>query len=501
MTHKIDLQTIVDDSSRESGINANNTILEAASDNTLSRDGTSPNQMESALDMNGNTILNLPEAEQPTDPVRLEDLVNYSFQVSQFSGIDVNVMQYIPASLQPSLIAGTSLVDVTTYLNQAHAAAGVDGRVRYPKAIYPCQNVMWLQGQAIKGSGGASSILQQIGNQHCLVQDNFQNNVPLMYNDNPSIEAMGFQASANSSGGYGVVSMSNRLKVTKCIFQGIGIFPTVHTRNGTIITNPSGGSANIAGMHFLDNNFLNCSNGAISCRSDDKVTDCYWIGNIISNCGTGSASGSGIIPSFNTPGYSGWIIAGNKFQAPQASFLDTTQNDTSLTDDQSTQIFGNLFDWKCSVPSTSGTNVCIYLTPNNKGRISIIGNVFKGPRGDASLNYTYIYFGDSGTFSGNSIVSGNSFDLKGTFSGTVKAVGIQTQANTPGLCSDNTYDGFTISQRGDGEIFWGPQMSILTSIPSGTGMAGQYGVYTDGSLNNFLYVANGSGVWKKVALT
>lgn len=39
-------------------INANNDAIEAAIENTLSRDGTGPNHMTAALDMNGNMILN-----------------------------------------------------------------------------------------------------------------------------------------------------------------------------------------------------------------------------------------------------------------------------------------------------------------------------------------------------------------------------------------------------------------------------------------------------------
>jgi hypothetical protein len=38
--------------------NANNTLLETALENTLSRDGTTPNTMSADLDMNGNSILN-----------------------------------------------------------------------------------------------------------------------------------------------------------------------------------------------------------------------------------------------------------------------------------------------------------------------------------------------------------------------------------------------------------------------------------------------------------
>jgi hypothetical protein len=55
-------------------INANNDAISDAFDNTLSLDGTQPNAMLAPLDMNSNRILNLPEAVNPTDPVRLMDL-------------------------------------------------------------------------------------------------------------------------------------------------------------------------------------------------------------------------------------------------------------------------------------------------------------------------------------------------------------------------------------------------------------------------------------------
>jgi hypothetical protein len=56
-------------------INANSATIQTAFDNTLSRDGTSPNQMLSVLDMNSNRIINLPAPVFPSDPVRLEDTV------------------------------------------------------------------------------------------------------------------------------------------------------------------------------------------------------------------------------------------------------------------------------------------------------------------------------------------------------------------------------------------------------------------------------------------
>lgn len=52
-------------------INLNNNTIQTAMDNTLSRDGTHPNQMESSLDMNSNSIINVP------NPSRAGDAVNY----------------------------------------------------------------------------------------------------------------------------------------------------------------------------------------------------------------------------------------------------------------------------------------------------------------------------------------------------------------------------------------------------------------------------------------
>lgn len=54
-------------------INNNSALTEAALENTLSRDGSSPNQMEADLDMNSNHIYNLPSPVLDTEPVRKGD--------------------------------------------------------------------------------------------------------------------------------------------------------------------------------------------------------------------------------------------------------------------------------------------------------------------------------------------------------------------------------------------------------------------------------------------
>ncbi|SRR6266576_2419677 len=55
-------------------INNNSDTIETAFDNTLSRDGTAPNQMQSDLDMNSNKIINLPDAINLTEPATLGQL-------------------------------------------------------------------------------------------------------------------------------------------------------------------------------------------------------------------------------------------------------------------------------------------------------------------------------------------------------------------------------------------------------------------------------------------
>ena len=55
---KISLTDVTSGYASTTAVNANNALIEAEFDNTLSRDGTGPNQMEANLDMNGNLILN-----------------------------------------------------------------------------------------------------------------------------------------------------------------------------------------------------------------------------------------------------------------------------------------------------------------------------------------------------------------------------------------------------------------------------------------------------------
>lgn len=56
-------------------LNSNFSAIETAFDNTVSRDGSSPNTMLANLDMNSNRILNLPEPQTSSEPARKSDLL------------------------------------------------------------------------------------------------------------------------------------------------------------------------------------------------------------------------------------------------------------------------------------------------------------------------------------------------------------------------------------------------------------------------------------------
>lgn len=76
---KLTLTDIQGSYAAPSKINANNTAIELAVENTLSRDGTGPNEMNANLDMNQNRILNLPQPVNGTEPLRLADLAGIDF--------------------------------------------------------------------------------------------------------------------------------------------------------------------------------------------------------------------------------------------------------------------------------------------------------------------------------------------------------------------------------------------------------------------------------------
>lgn len=102
-------------------------VIEKAFDNTLSRDGTGPNYMEVPLDMNGYTITNLPAPVAATDPVRLQDISDYTglatelaLQVKQDAQVASSAASGASLSYEETLVARTEALEAA---DQAQAAA------------------------------------------------------------------------------------------------------------------------------------------------------------------------------------------------------------------------------------------------------------------------------------------------------------------------------------------------------------------------------------------
>lgn len=72
-----DVENIDNPASAKATINTNSALIETALENTLSRDGTSPNSMEANLDMDSHRILNLPTPVSVNEPLRLQDLNDF----------------------------------------------------------------------------------------------------------------------------------------------------------------------------------------------------------------------------------------------------------------------------------------------------------------------------------------------------------------------------------------------------------------------------------------
>lgn len=75
---KVTLNDITSGYASVTVLNQNFAAIETALENTLSRDGSTPNQMTADLDMNSNRILNLPAPGDVKEPARLQDILDAS---------------------------------------------------------------------------------------------------------------------------------------------------------------------------------------------------------------------------------------------------------------------------------------------------------------------------------------------------------------------------------------------------------------------------------------
>ena len=131
-------------------LNANFEAIEAAIENTLSRDGTTPNAMAALLDMGGNQINNLAAPTSSNDAVRLIDISGEPLLPDQTghsghylrSDGSVSLFQAIPASEVVNTAAGNIVAtDVQAALNEldtekaARAGTNFTGAARFDDEV------------------------------------------------------------------------------------------------------------------------------------------------------------------------------------------------------------------------------------------------------------------------------------------------------------------------------------------------------------------------------
>lgn len=90
-----DLSNLQNEGTAVSIINGNSATIETAFDNTLSRDGSTPNTMLAAIDMNSNQIFNLAAPSTLNSPARLVDVTSNPTIVIPGTGTSGHVVPYL----------------------------------------------------------------------------------------------------------------------------------------------------------------------------------------------------------------------------------------------------------------------------------------------------------------------------------------------------------------------------------------------------------------------
>ena len=107
-------------------INDNFKALQAAIENTLSRDGTNPNYMDADLDMNSYRIIN------SADPVEDNDIVNLKYVEERIGGAVEASKTAVNAAAQAATSAQSALVSSTNAINTlTNAEAQLNSVIKY----------------------------------------------------------------------------------------------------------------------------------------------------------------------------------------------------------------------------------------------------------------------------------------------------------------------------------------------------------------------------------
>lgn len=122
-------------------------LIETALDNTLSRDGTVPNQLTSDLDLNGQVLLNSGDSDDPNRVLSFTDMVDYVAGVAE--GMVVQQQEIQTASASQTLF---TLADVSYTPGANNLAVYVNGVRKFSPTDYTessATEVTFLAGQTL----------------------------------------------------------------------------------------------------------------------------------------------------------------------------------------------------------------------------------------------------------------------------------------------------------------------------------------------------------------
>lgn len=367
----------------------------------------------------------------------------------------VNVLSYIPASYIPAILNGTTTVDVSAYLNAAHVAAGAFGAVYYPAGTYLAQNVQYLDGQSIIGTGRGSTIIHQASpyTQPIFVAANWYNNNVNIYQNGLDISKVWLKMSDTATGGSAIIVYSRRANIENCRINVLagqpcrGIYLTTNTANGT----PA--AQNMPGCRIVNNIIEGFGNGGIFVDSTSEVSDIYVGLNIIQFCG----NTAGTIASIDAPHFQGWNVFNNKIESAPVRLIQAGSQGT-----HSTQIVGNYFECDFTNPLGGGAqNISVSIICNNLGPNTISNNIFKGSAlADLTKLYTLLNIDIAAASSSTAnVVNGNSFSCPaGMLAANITAFNVTTlnQALLNGVCIGSTFWNMTAASYGNGWANWAP---------------------------------------------